>query len=170
MYPNTYPLLMAQYNQWMNEKLYTLCAAMSDAERRADRGAFFKSIHGTFNHLLYGDKMWIGRFDGNPFTSAKVGQDLYATFEEMHADRVITDQRILDWAAHVDPEWLQNPFTFVSGIDGKSRTFPAHVLVTQMFNHQTHHRGQITTLLMQMGIDPGVTDIPWLPQLGGATS
>ncbi|MDP2349512.1 MAG: DinB family protein [Gammaproteobacteria bacterium] len=169
MYTGTYSELMAQYNQWMNQKLYAICAGLTDAERRADRGAFFKSIHGTLNHILYGDKMWIGRFDGNPFTGAKIGQDLHATFEEMHADRVRTDQRILTWAANVDPEWLKKSYTWISGIDGKSRTSPTHVLVTQMFNHQTHHRGQITTLLMQMGINPGPTDIPLLPQLGGDT-
>jgi len=170
MYTGDYCLLMSQYNQWMNQKIYALCADMSDVERKTDRGAFFQSIHGTLNHLLYGDKMWIGRFDGNPFTGAKVGQELHASFEELRTERERTDQRILDWATEMDRNWLQQPFTFVSGIDGKSRTFPALVLVTQMFNHQTHHRGQITTLMMQAGIDPGVTDVPWLPQLGVVTS
>lgn len=166
--PN-YPLLMAHYNRWMNEKLYALCADLSDATRRKDMGAYFKSIHSTFNHILYGDLMWIGRFDGSPFSGARVGQDLHADFAALQAHRVATDQRILDWATKVESDWLAAPFTFTSGIDGKTRTFPAWVLVTQMFNHQTHHRGQITTLLMQLGIDPGVTDVPWIPTLSDFT-
>ena len=57
-----YCQLMARYNRWMNERLYALCAGLDDDERKRDRGAFFGSIHGTLNHLLWGDRMWLGRF------------------------------------------------------------------------------------------------------------
>lgn len=60
---------MAAYNQWMNERLYAVCANLSDADRRKDRGVFFKSIHGTLNHLLLADRIWLGRFSVNPFLS-----------------------------------------------------------------------------------------------------
>lgn len=168
MYEGSQFLLMAQYNRWMNRKLYHLCASLSEEERRRDRGAFFKSLHGTLNHIMFGDKMWMGRFVGEPFAGAKMGQELYADFAALRAERERMDDWIVDWAGKISPQWLAAPFSFTSGLDGVTRTMPAWALVTQLFNHQTHHRGQITTLLMQMGIDPGATDVPWTPELASA--
>ena len=75
------------------------------------------------------------------------------------------DREILEWFIHLDADWLNRPFEYTSNADGKHRTLPTWVLVTHMFNHQTHHRGQVTTLVKQLGYDCGVTDIPWLPAL-----
>lgn len=160
----TYYTVMADYNQWMNQKLYAICAEIPDSQRKKDYGAFFKSVHGTLNHLLFGDRAWIGRFINQPFT-AKIGQELYEDFDELRHQRELTDQQIIEWAQQLDPEWLNQTFTYTSGVDGKPRSLPAWVLVTHLFNHQTHHRGQLTTLLSQLGYDPGVTDLPWLPSL-----
>jgi uncharacterized damage-inducible protein DinB len=87
MIDHRYCQLMTHYNQWMNHKLYALCAELSDVDRKQDRGAFFKSIHGTLNHLLYGDRAWMGRFTGVPFTSTEVAQELYADFAELWHER-----------------------------------------------------------------------------------
>jgi uncharacterized damage-inducible protein DinB len=165
MYPGTYFELMAQYNRWMNRKLYAVCAGIPDSERKKDLGGFFKSIHGTLNHLLYADKAWMGRFVGEPFQAAVIGQDLYADFTELREERERMDQAIIDWAARLDKDWLERPFRYTSSVDGKTRVLPGWVLVTHMFNHQTHHRGQTTTLIKQLGHEPGITDIPWLPEL-----
>ncbi len=165
MYDGNYTILMAQYNRWMNQKIYAHCSQLSDEELKRDRGAFFKSIHATLNHIMYGDKAWMGRFVQQVFTGAKLGDELYSNFDDLRRERERMDEWILEWAGPVDSEWLQAPFAFTSGIDGKTRTMPAWTLVTQMFNHQTHHRGQVSTLLTQMGIDPGSTDIPWTPEL-----
>lgn len=162
----TYCQAMAAYNHWMNQRLYAICAQLSDEARCADRGAFFKSIHGTLNHLLVGDRIWIGRFLQQSLTQAKVADELYSNFAELRQQRDITDRQILDWAATLSGDWLSQPFTYRSGLDGKTRTFPAWLLVTHLFSHQTHHRGQLTTLLMQQGYDPGVTDLPWMPEIG----
>lgn len=159
--------LMAKYNQWMNQKLYAICAEIPDDKRREDLGAFFKSIHGTLNHLLFGDRIWMGRFVNQPF-STKVGEELYSDFDLLWQQRQITDRDILTWTEHLSEDWLSQPFQYTSGIDGKTRTLPAWILVTHLFNHQTHHRGQLTTLLKQLGYDPGVTDIPWMPGLTAA--
>ena len=156
--------LMATYNQWMNQRLYDLCATLTDEARKRDRGAFFQSIHGTLNHLLYGDRVWLGRFTGQPF-SGTLGQELYSHFQTLRQQRQITDQDILTWTRQLSQPWLEAPFTYTSGVDNQTRTLPTWVLVTHFFNHQTHHRGQLTTLLSQMGHDLGVTDIPWLPSL-----
>lgn len=155
---------MAEYSQWMNQKLYGVCSEIPDEKRKADLGAFFKSIHGTLNHILVGDRIWIGRFINQPF-AATVNQELYSDFEELRRERKKTDQQILEWSKTLTNEWLQQPFTYTSGLDKKTRTLPTWVLVTHMFNHQTHHRGQLTTLLSQLGYDPGVIDIPWIPSL-----
>ena len=159
---------MAHYNQWMNRRLYALCGELSDEERKRDRGAFFKSIHGTLNHLLYGDLAWMGRFTHEPFHAPHAGIDLanlYEDFTELHHTRVVMDQQMLDWSANLTTDWLVTPYEYVSTVYQQTRILPNWLLVTHMFNHQTHHRGQLTTLLSQLGIDPGITDLPWMPSL-----
>ena len=163
MEPSNYYQLMARYNQWMNQKIFSICSEIPDDIRKKDLGAFFKSIHGTLNHILYGDKAWMGRFTDNPFQIKVIGQELYDDFDDLLKERAATDIAILEWIKDISPEWLGSPFEFTSNVDGKTRVLPAWVLVTHMFNHQTHHRGQLTTLMKQVGYDPGITDIPWLP-------
>ncbi|MBF2027197.1 MAG: damage-inducible protein DinB [Oscillatoriales cyanobacterium C42_A2020_001] len=169
MIDRVYCQTMAQYNQWMNQNLYAVCAKLSDEERKRDRGAFFKSIHGTLNHLLYGDRVWLGRFIEQPFVVTAIGQELYSDFDELRQEREITDDAILSWAIEIQASWLEQPFEYTSNVDQQSRVLPTWVLVTHLFNHQTHHRGQLTTLLSQTGFDPGITDLPWLPYLSTHT-
>ncbi|MDT0619443.1 DinB family protein [Salinisphaera sp. P385] len=155
---------LAAYNRWMNERLYAVCATIDDPERKQDRGAFFGSLHGTLNHLLDGDMAWLARFRGDT-VDQRLGEDRHADFDRLTAARHATDEAIEQWAAIVSSDWLAAPMTYTSNVDGLTRRLSAWVLVTHFFNHQTHHRGQITTLLSQMGVDYGVTDLPWLPAL-----
>jgi uncharacterized damage-inducible protein DinB len=164
MQNRSYYEMMAEYSHWMNQKLYAICAQIPDEQRKADRGAFFKSIHGTLNHLLFGDRAWMGRFTQQPF-SAKLGQELYTDFHQLRQEQEATDQQIIVWSRQLSDEWLIQQFQYTSGVDGKTRVLPAWVLVTNLFNHEIHHRGQLTTLLSQLGYDPGETDLPWLPSL-----
>lgn len=165
-----YCAVMADYNQWMNRSLYAVCAAMPDADRRKDCGVFFGSVHDTLNHLLYGDRSWLGRFTGEPFAVTVIGQELYADFEELRAQREATDTRIIEWAGALMSDWLRAPFTYTSNVDNRTRTLPAWLLVTHLFNHQTHHRGQLTILLSQLGYDAPLTDLPWLPRLDAVSN
>jgi uncharacterized damage-inducible protein DinB len=153
-----YYTAIASYNQWMNQKLYAVCADIPDVDRQADRGAFFKSIDGTLNHILVGDLIWLGRFTQRPFV-AKLNEQLYNDFSELRAERVRLDATIVDWAQTLAPDWLNTDFNYTNS-SGVTRTLPNWLLVTHMFNHQTHHRGQLTTLLNQMGYAVGVTDLP----------
>ena len=155
---------MAQYNQWMNQRLYAVCAQMSSAELRADRGAFFKSIHATLNHIVYGDLSFLSRFTGDPAEVPALGTEFSPDLPELHSTREALDERLIAWAQGLSTEWLEEPLTYTSKIDGHTRTVPKWVLVTHLFNHQTHHRGQITTLLSQMGLDVGSTDIPFMAE------
>jgi len=156
--------LMAQYNEWMNSRLYALCASLPDAELHKDRGAFFKSIYATLNHIVYGDLAFLSRFTGNPSIVPEPGADLFGSFSLLRTEREALDQRLLIWSESLSPAWLAELLTYTSKIDGKTRTVPKWVLVTHMFNHQTHHRGQVTTLLSQMNLDIGSTDIPFMSQ------
>lgn len=163
MFSGSQPQLMAEYNRWMNEKLYAAAAGLSDEQRKADLGAFFKSIHATFEHILHADTLWLKRFRGEPLKAAAPGF-AYPDFDALRAVRQERDQELLAWSLTLTDDWLKHQYRWTS-VAGRVFTSPAFAVVSQIFNHQTHHRGQITTLLMQQGIDPGVTDIPMLPLL-----
>ena len=165
--PITRPYLqsMAQYNSWMNGKIYEAAARLPAEEIARDRGAFFKSILGTLNHLLAADMVWIDRFKSRPLRFTDLRSLRHETLEPLRAERIAVDAEITDWAASVDENWLTRPFSFTSVLTPASHTYPASVLVMHFFNHQTHHRGQITTLLTQAGEDVGVTDFIGLPGL-----
>ncbi|WP_368912029.1 DinB family protein [Taklimakanibacter deserti] len=166
--PITRPYLvsMAAYNSWMNGKVYDAAARLPPEEIARDRGAFFKSILGTLNHLLYADLVWIGRFkDGRPRITDPDVLLLHEDLSALRQARRALDREIEDWAKTIDETWLARPFTFKTLKGDAEFTFPASILVMHMFNHQTHHRGQITTLLTQAGEDVGVTDILMLPGL-----
>ena len=165
MFPTNYYELMAEYNKWMDGKLYDVCEDITDAKRKRDIGAFFKSIHGTQNHIYYGYLAWIERMRDNKFTPRKIGVDLFDDFNELKAVQEKMDTEIIEWAGTLTPQYLNEKYDYTSNVSGFKRTLSRWVLVTHMFNHQTHHRGQLTTLIMQLGIDPGITDIPWLPCL-----
>jgi uncharacterized damage-inducible protein DinB len=163
MITREYCRLMSRYNRWMNERLYALCAGLADAERRLDRGAFFGSMHGTLNHLLWGDRMWLGRFVGPPCVHPAFGAEMFDDFAELTREREATDRAMLEWAGNVTPEWLASTLEYQSRVDGRTRRLLAATAAVHLFNHGTHHRGQLTTLIKQAGADPGVTDLPWLP-------
>lgn len=153
---------MADYNQQMNLKIYALCAKISDEKRKENLGAFFQSIHGTLNHLLYGDRAWMGRFLDKPFFVPNMGKEMYSDFNQLRCEREQTDREIIEWTKNLSTEWLEKLFEYTSFVDRKTRILPTWLLVTHMFNHQTHHRGQLTTLLSQLGYDPGITDLPFI--------
>lgn len=157
--------VMARYNRWMNEKLYAVAQKLTDAERKQNRGAFFGSIHRTLNHLLVADRVWLGRFTGVVLQEGEFGpggiksldQELYADFDELRLERTKTDDAIDAFVATLTPERLAANLSYLR--HGVVNEFPLWHAVAHAFNHQTHHRGQVTTLLMQAGHDPGVTDL-----------
>jgi len=159
-----YARMMARYNRWMNRNLYDCGARLTDTERKEDVGAFFKSIHGTLNHLLVGDSVWMGRFQGPVFLPTSLAQELHADFTELRRARAAMDARILEWATNLTDAVLASELRYTSIVNPAPRSMPMSLAVMHFFNHQTHHRGQVTTLLMQRGIDPGVTDLMWAAQ------
>jgi uncharacterized damage-inducible protein DinB len=160
---------LARYNQWMNRKLYTLSAQLDDEERKRDRGAFFKSIHGTLNHLLLADCTWLSRFSadkgplprdrqGEPIRITSLAQELYADFAELAVERARIDELLLDYTNQLSEEQLLAPLSYKTSA-GVPQSQALWRAVGHVFNHQTHHRGQLTTLLSQAGLQPDVTDL-----------
>jgi len=155
---------LCRYNQWMNDKIYTVCETIPDAQRKADRGAFFRSMHGTLNHILLADRTWLGRFQGQPVPYRSLDQELYSDFGVLRQERAKTDGDLQLWVESLTDEVLCAPFTFTS-FQGQTATFPLWQLALHLFNHQTHHRGQLTTVMNQCGYDSGVTDLLLMPGL-----
>ncbi len=156
---------LARYNRWMNDKLYGLAATLSDELRKRDQGAFFRSIHGTFNHILLADRVWLARFTGvavaddflGPGGIRSLDQELYVDFDELRSERAHTDDELSAWVSGLTDERLSAMLVYQRR--GSPHESPLWWAVAHLFNHQTHHRGQITTLLHQQGCDPGVTDL-----------
>lgn len=161
---------MARYNRWMNERVYETASRLDDAQRKADRCAFFKSVHGTLNHIMWADTIWMGRFlaslgDKRTYpSSTAAGVDLYEDWHDLMLARSDMDSDILKWADHLKQDWLAQDFKWVTVMTQEERIRPTWLLVSHMFNHQTHHRGQVTTLLTQQGLDPGATDLVAMPE------
>ncbi len=157
-----YVQAMADYNRWQNENLYGTADRLSEAARKEPRGAFFGSIHATLNHLLWADQVWMSRLVGTPKPKAAgIPQSLgmYDSWDELKRERAAFDQLIVDWAERLDPAWLGGDVTWHSGATGREMTKARWLLVTHMFNHQTHHRGQVHCMLTQAGVTPGMTDL-----------
>ena len=146
-----YVRTMAAYNAAMNKRLYDAAARLSDDERRKDRGAFFHSIHGTLNHVLLADSVWMGRFDGTPFKFTSLDQELHASFDELGIQRVEMDKRIERWARGLTDSALGAKITFTSAITKRTHAPTLWRVVLHFFNHQTHHRGQLSSYLRAMG-------------------
>ena len=158
-----YVRTMAAYNRAMNQRLYDAAARLSDTERRQDRGAFWSSIHGTFNHLLWGDRMWMSRFASwpTPELGLKQSAELVQDFDTLRADREAADRDICAWADQVSDDWMTGDLSWFSGLAGREVSAPRASMVLHMFNHQTHHRGQAHAMLTAAGQQTGDTDI-WL--------
>lgn len=128
-------------------------------------GAFFGSIHRTLDHILYGDAAWLERLRDNLFTPRAISSTIYEDWEDLKKERYKTDNSIDIWVQEITEENLTEIVTYTSNVDMKKRSIPMRILLQHMFNHQTHHRGQVTTLLSQLNVDYGTTDIPFLPEL-----
>jgi uncharacterized damage-inducible protein DinB len=167
--------LLAKYNRWMNQRLYAACETLGDDERKRERGAFFGSIHRTLNHLVVADQIWLRRFAqcGLDHGITLAGLDsalldlppgsqldtvLFDGWEALRAKREQLDAAIEAWMADL-PEAYPELTMRYGNTRGVQREHPAWQAMTHFFNHQTHHRGQATTLLAQAGVDVGVTDM-----------
>jgi uncharacterized damage-inducible protein DinB len=165
MIDHAYVQQMARYNRWQNENLYGVADRLTDAERRQERGAWFGSIHKTLSHLLWGDQIWMSRFTDTPKPQGGIPESvaLFPDWENLKSQRTTFDGTIIGWADAVEDSWLAADQTFYSGAAKREVTRPRWLLVIHMFNHQTHHRGQVHSMLTQAGGRPSDTDLPLMP-------
>jgi len=152
-------LLMAQYNAWINERIYGAVAGLDDAAYRLDRGAYFGSIHHTLNHLLVVDRLFAARLVGQTPDIVSLDQMLYDDFDSLRAAREAEDRLLIDLLESWGEDDLQAPIRFKRILgSGEHEMQRDHMLLT-LFNHQTHHRGQVHCMLTQAGIDPPPIDV-----------
>ncbi len=156
---------MARYNAWQNQSIYMAAWDLSDATREEDRGAFFGSIRATLSHLMWGDLMWIARFDGGEGPGGAIA-DSAARYDwaTLWAERPVLDARIAAWAWMVMPDELAGELRWHSFALGRDMAKPYALCVTHFFNHQTHHRGQVHAMLTAAGARPDDTDLPFMPE------
>jgi len=162
--------LMAKYNQWMNKQIYSAAGELDDLQLREDRGAFFGSILGSLNHILVGDIVWLKRFAEHQKNYKSLNyvnslpkplaltEILHSDLNELQKARIKMDEVIIEFSLEVSEKDYELELSF-NNMKGQPFKKRFGFLVQHFYNHQTHHRGQVTTLLSQLGVDVGVTDL-----------
>ncbi len=162
-----YVVTMARYNAWQNRQVMPVLDAMPQADLCRDRGAFFGSLLATANHLLWGDMLWMSRFDPRlaaPETGIPESVALHPTAAAWGAERFRLDGRILLWAQGLRAIDLKGEISWYSGVLQRDMKVPLTQAVVHMFNHQTHHRGQIHAMLTAAGYRAPVSDLFAMPE------
>jgi len=155
----------AAYNAWANGRLYDAAAALSDAEYRADRNAFFKSMHGTLNHLLVTDRIWMQRFTGEGRAPERLDAILHERLDELRSAREAEDRRIARWIESLDDARLAGVIRYRRVSTPEEFVQPLAPALRHFFNHQTHHRGQAHMVLTTLGKDAPPLDLLFFQRL-----
>ncbi len=163
-------ILLAKYNQLMNERQYVAAANLSKNELGEDKGAFFKSVLGTLNHILVGDIIWLKRFAEHPSSidslsyvremdkPSKLNSIIFTEFGDLKEEREKIDGAILHWIRSLSEDDLNGCIAYTN-MAGSTFNKSFVSLIHHLFLHQVHHRGQVTTLLSQYDVDFGETDL-----------
>jgi len=144
--------MFASYNHWANGRIYEAAGAVSEAERNRDRGAFFRSLHGTLNHILVADRVWMDRLEGKPnefMKSYKLDTVTHPVWAELCAARADMDSRIIGYLEGLTEATFHAPIAYEDSSGGKHSNSPLEIL-PHFFNHETHHRGQAHDLVHQI--------------------
>jgi uncharacterized damage-inducible protein DinB len=142
--------MMAAYNDWANRRLYDAAANLSDEDYRSDCGVFFKSLHGTFNHLYVADVIWLSRFRGDPNPPWSLDSIAHDKFEGLKARRIALDHDIMGFVGSLTEARLAADITYRTVTDAKNVTQSLAPALAHFFNHQTHHRGQCHAILTRL--------------------
>jgi len=158
---------MARYNAWQNDSVYTAASNIGEEARQTERGAFFGSIHRTLCHLLWGDQIWMHRLHElkEPrVSSIPESGTMIENWDELTKERKIMDREFLNWSGVVTLQQLEGDFSWYSGAAGREVTRKMADVVVHVFNHQTHHRGQVHAMLTAADANPDDTDLFLMPQ------
>ena len=154
---------MARYNKWQNETLIDICDDLGEAELSKDKGLFFGSLLSTLDHILHVDRTLIGFFTTGVRSAFDPNAGVSENYGVYRTERLAEDAGILSLCTEASDNWFEETIQFYSEKLGKTRPIPRWFYAAQMFNHQTHHRSQITSALHVMNIDYGNTDMPHNP-------
>jgi len=159
-----YTQRMARYNRWQNESLYSAAETLDDAARRLDRGSFFESIHATLSHILWADELWMSRLaEWTAPNGTSREQPLYDDWNDLRQRRAEADLKFIAWSDALKQSDIDGDLEWYSGTLKRGMTSPRGLCILQVFNHQTHHRGQVHAMLTAAGARPDDTDIPFMP-------
>lgn len=158
----------AAYNAWTNRRLYDAAAGLSDEEYRADKGAFFKSMHGTLNHLLTTDRIWMQRFTGEGEAPQRLDAILYERFDALRVAREREDRRIVAYIDSLDEARLASVIRYRRVSTPEEFEQPLMPALDHWFNHQTHHRGQAHAILTALGKPAPELDLLFFQRLAAA--
>ncbi|MBL8831368.1 MAG: damage-inducible protein DinB [Rhodospirillales bacterium] len=150
--------VFARYNQWANARLYAACGKLHDNELFMQRPSFFGSIHATLNHILVGDRLWMGRLTGHPAKIDSLDEILYGDFIGLHVARTAEDAQIVTYCDALDEPTANSALRYTN-MAGETLTTPIRWVLMHFFNHQTHHRGQVHGLLSQTAVPPPPLDL-----------
>ncbi|MBS3649559.1 damage-inducible protein DinB [Pseudaminobacter sp. 19-2017] len=143
--------MMAAYNRWANQKVYEAAAELAEEEFARDMGAFFRSVMGTLNHLLVADRIWMKRFTGQGDAPSGLDTILFAHYGSLFGARRAEDARIVDWIESLTEKQVAGRFTYITVTDMRTVSQRLAPALAHLFNHQTHHRGQVHAMLTALG-------------------
>ena len=152
-------IMLSNFNQWANNKIYTACRILNEQEYKKNRKAFFSSIHGTLNHSLIIDIAYRSRIEGIAHGLKGMNQILFTSLELLSFERKKEDQRLINLIKNLKKNDLDKDITY-EGFDSGITTYSISFILLTLFNHQTHHRGQVHNMLSQAGFKPPQIDIP----------
>jgi uncharacterized damage-inducible protein DinB len=155
---------MAAYNAWANKLLYAATSEIPVADYHRETGAFFGSLHGTLNHILVGDQIWLRRLTGEGETYSDLDHVPFESLEELSAARASVDQRIIDWVRDLTVAEFDADMGYTN-MAGDPFTDRLDLLLCHFFNHQTHHRGQAHGLISALGHTPPSLDLIYFSRI-----
>ena len=155
----THFAMMASYNAWANARLFRMAGALADELYHKDVGAYFKSLHGTLNHILVGDRIWMRRLTGSGDHPAKLNAMMFDDLSSLHAARVEEDSRIIGFVQGLTEPAFEEAVDYRM-LNGAPHRQPRREILAHLFNHQTHHRGQAHAILTILGVaEPDPLDL-----------
>ena len=160
--------MFAGYNAWANRRLYDACAALKDDDRHAGLGAFFGSLHGTLNHLLVTDLVWLARFKGEPVPDVQLDTILHDSFAPLRTAREAEDARLIAWVDTLDAATLDAEIAYSPLSRPETIRQPLWSALSHLFNHQTHHRGQCHAMLTRVAMEAPSLDLAVYQRESGA--
>jgi uncharacterized damage-inducible protein DinB len=147
--------LQLEYSRWASERSLDAARGLTVDELSRDLGNSYGGVLGTLQHIFLADRVWLSRLRGNPRTTFKDPEEAW-TLDEMAAAWAKVADEYSDWTATVaDAEAILH---YVN-LQGKPGAIPLWQVILHIVNHASYHRGQITTMLRQLGKTPVSTDL-----------